>query len=565
MNLELVPESAPFSSEQRAWLNGFLSGVLGLIDSNLTQGPKIDAGVASIAKARDGGLATQVAAEALQSPSPSKPAADECVPSFPWHDSTLPILDRIALAEGQSKELRLMAAMAQLNCGSCGYLCQSYAEAIANGTEKNLMLCSPGGSETAKMLRKLVKEQSCTEVTTVNRIATISTSNSSQEDSVESGSRSKPISASLVSSKRLNGPDSSKDTRHVVLDLQATKLRYRVGDALGVYPTNCPEIVDRFIVAAKLDPNAIVLIQGNHIGIQEALSRRCLRSIPIDLVEAAIQIVKQRPKRNGQVRADESIVQNLTKFAESEELGELDCIEFLELFGAIPWTPQIVVDALQPLQPRLYSIASSQSLYPSEVHLTVSRVENSVRNRSRKGVASTMLSDRLTPGGKLEVFVHKSHCFTIPSNPKVPMIMVGPGTGIAPFIAFLQQREADRAEGRNWLFFGDQHQEHDFLYRDQLSHWLRTGLLSRLDLAFSRDTTEKVYVQHRMRENGRELFSWLESGAYFFVCGDARRMAVDVENTLIEVIETQGKMTTVQAKEYLKNLKQQQRYVRDVY
>lgn len=565
MNLELVPESAPFSSEQRAWLNGFLSGVLGLIDSSLTQGSKSNPEVVSIAKARDGGFATQVAAEALQSPSPSKLAADEVVPSFPWHDSTLPILDRIRLAEGQSRELRLMAAMAQLNCGSCGYLCQSYAEAIANGTEKNLMLCSPGGSETAKMLRKLVKEPSITEVTTANRVATTTTSNAKVEDLLESGSRSKPVPAVLVSSERLNGRESRKDTRHVVLDLQATKLRYRVGDALGVYPTNCAQLVERFIAAAKLDPNAIVMVQGNRIGLQEALARRCLRSIPFDLVEAAIQIVKERPKRNGQVRADESIVQNLQSFAESEEMGEFDCIEFLELFISIPWTPQVVVEALQPLQPRLYSIASSQSLYPNEVHLTVSRVENVVRNRTRKGVASTMLSDRLTTGEKLDIFVHKSHGFTIPSDPKAPMIMVGPGTGIAPFIAFLQQREADRAEGKNWLFFGDQRQELDFLYRDQLSEWLKKGLLSRLDLAFSRDTAEKVYVQHRMRENGRELFSWLESGAYFYVCGDARRMAVDVENTLLDVIETQGSMTKSQAKDYLTRLKQHQRYIRDVY
>lgn len=176
-----------------------------------------------------------------------------------------------------------------------------------------------------------------------------------------------------------------------------------------------------------------------------------------------------------------------------------------------------------------------------------------------------MLSDRLTTGEKLDIFVHKSHGFTIPSDPKAPMIMVGPGTGIAPFIAFLQQREADRAEGKNWLFFGDQRQELDFLYRDQLSEWLKKGLLSRLDLAFSRDTAEKVYVQHRMRENGRELFSWLESGAYFYVCGDARRMAVDVENTLLDVIETQGSMTKSQAKDYLTRLKQHQRYIRDVY
>jgi sulfite reductase (NADPH) flavoprotein alpha-component len=254
---------------------------------------------------------------------------------------------------------------------------------------------------------------------------------------------------------------------------------------------------------------------------------------------------------------------------ESDLFDEYDVQEFLLAFGLVDLSSQDLVDTLAPLRPRLYSIASSQAAFPREVHLTVGRVENEVRGRNRKGVASTMFADRLDPGASLRVFVQPNHGFTIPADPTAAAIMVGPGTGIAPFMAFLQQRELERRQqnngGANWLFFGDQTRESDFLYEQQLTKWLETGLLNRLDLAFSRDSDQKIYVQHRMQQQGAELYRWLESGSYFYLCGDAQRMARDVESALLDIIVTHGNHSPAGAKDYLKALRQSGRYAADVY
>jgi sulfite reductase (NADPH) flavoprotein alpha-component len=290
-----------------------------------------------------------------------------------------------------------------------------------------------------------------------------------------------------------------------------------------------------------------------------------LRSISPELVDRAVETVRSRPTHNGELAKVTQLIEKLLEFRESDDLDSMDVLEFLQRFSGLGLTAQDLLETLSPIRPRLYSIASSQSVYPHQVHLTVGRVENDIRGRVRKGVASTMLSDRMHSNVALPVFVQPSHGFTIPSDPNAPMIMVGPGTGIAPFMAFLQQREVDRATGMNWLFFGDQRRDFDFLYEDQLEKWRVTGLLTRLDLAFSRDGTEKLYVQHRMRENGKELFRWLERGGYVFVCGDASRMAVDVDRALAEIIEQYGQRTPDQAKQYLADLTKSKRYVRDVY
>lgn len=539
MTYQIVPDSAPFSAEQRAWLNGFLAGVLGVLDQQSAQG----------------GSATALAAAASLSPPPLGAGLLESQPSdesYPWHDPALPLADRMKLSEGMPQEHRLMAAMAQLNCGSCGYLCKSYSAAIANGTERNLTLCSPGGSETSKALRLLVKESASQQKTSDNRQSTSTESVSKVEAAV--GTRDNPVQAILLASDKLNAPGSAKDTRHVAIDLAGTGLSYRVGDALGVWPTNCTELVSNVLKAAMLEEK-----------YSELLSGTCLRAITPELVSLAIESVRNRHKQNGAVKLDGELVTKVEAFLESDELYEWDVLEFFEAFPSIGLTAQQIAGALNDQKPRLYSIASSQSLYPKQVHLTIGRVENRVRDRYRKGVASTMFADRLSPGSPLRVFINPSHGFTIPADSNAPMIMVGPGTGIAPFIAFLQQRQMDNAKGRNWLFFGDQRSTTDFLYREQLESWKSNGLLTHLELAFSRDTASKVYVQHRMKERGAELFEWLESGAHFFVCGDASKMAIDVDNALREVIAEHGKKSTAEAKEYVKAMTNARRYVRDVY
>jgi len=533
MTYQIVPESAPFNTEQRAWLNGFLAGVLGVLDQHSAQG----------------GSAIALAAAASQLTPPlgagllSTPENEE---SFPWHDPALSLEDRMKLAEGMSKERRLMAAMAQLNCGSCGYLCRTYSEAIANGNEKNLTLCSPGGSETAKALRALVKEPA-----TQNSIGANPTAKSLEQTLAAPGSRENPVQAKMIASEKLNGPGSAKDTQHVAIDLEGTDLHYRVGDALGLWPTNCELLVARVLEAAKLDTSSA-----------HPLSGKCLRTITPNFVEVAIASVRSRPTHRG---LDADLLARLEAFGDSDDVYEWDVLEFLEAFSPIPWIAQEFIYALNDQRPRLYSIASSQSLFPNQVHLTVGKVVSTVRNRDRKGVASTMLADRLQPNSALQVFIQPSHGFTIPADPKAPLVMVGPGTGIAPFIGFLQQRQVDQATGKNWLFFGDQKKACDFLYRKQLEAWKKNGLLTRLDLAFSRDDAEKIYVQHRMLEHGAELFAWLEAGGYFFVCGDASKMAVDVDKALQQVIVLHGKRSAADAKHYLVTMVNAKRYVRDVY
>ena len=560
MSYDIVPESAPFSPEQRAWLNGFLAGILGTLDSEQARG-----GNAGSLAAAATTLLPPLGAAVVDAQAGTHASQQD---DYPWHEPSLSSAERMELARDRPLPQRMMAAMAQLDCGSCGYVCKTYAEALANGSEKSLTLCSPGGNDTAKLLRQLQKEASSQSAHTNGAAQTNGTAGNPvtiAEQQPANGSRTMPITARLKSNTKLNGEASAKDTRHVAIDLRGSSLKYTVGDALGIFPTNCEQLVQQVCNAAGLAPQGLVEVDGRTTALQDVLSQRCLRTVPLELIERIQQRIAQRPKLNGAVAMDAVLIEHLQHFADSDEFAELDLYEFLTKFNPLDLTAEDLIETLEPLRPRLYSIASSQSQYPHEVHLTVGRVEEMLRGRPRKGVASTMLADRLQSGAALRVFVQPSHGFTIPADPAADMIMVGPGTGIAPFVAFLQQRQFDRATGRNWLFFGDQKRDHDFLYKDQLTHWRSEGLLTRLDLAFSRDMAEKVYVQNRMLENGAELFRWLESGSYFFVCGDAKRMARDVERALLDIIIQHGGLSADDAKNYVANMKRLRRYVCDVY
>ena len=510
--ISLIPESAPFDSEQRAWLNGFFAGMTG-IEEMMAQGTGGSGASSAVALA--------------------EPEEEE---DFPWHDDTLEIDERMELAADKPQQRKLMAAMAQLDCGSCGYLCQTYAEAIASGAETNLTLCTPGGKETAKMVKKLVKTGG---VGTGTAAATTATA--------ESGySRKNPFDAKLIKSEKLNGEGSSKDVRHVEIDLSGSDLKYEVGDALGLVPTNCPELVEEILSFCQCDDPA---------SAAERLLGYDLSTASEELCEL-IQSKATKPDD----------IERARNFAEDEDqLDELDVLDFLQLFSDCEITVDQLINTLNELNPRLYSIASSLKAHPDQVHLTVGKVTYEKNNRLRKGVASTFLADRVEEGSPVKVFVQASHGFTVPADDSAPMIMVGPGTGIAPFLSFLQERQIRKADGKNWLLFGDQKSATDFLYEKELTTWRDDGLLTRLDTAFSRDQADKIYVQDRMRENGSELFSWLEKGASFFVCGDASRMAKDVDTALHEIIEQHGKMPASEAKAYVKGLKDTGRYSRDVY
>ncbi|SMP71734.1 NAD(P)H-dependent nitrite reductase flavoprotein subunit [Neorhodopirellula lusitana] len=536
-----IPQTAPFNEEQRAWLNGFFAGLTG-VQSDATASAAMTLGLAAAGAA--GGAAV------------AEPEEEE---DFPWHDAALPIVDRMELAENKPVERKLMAAMAQLDCGSCGYLCQSYSEAIANGDEKNLTLCSPGGKETKQMLKKILAEAPAANGDSNGKAV----NGNGQANGVSTNgkaaqwSRQNPYSAKLIEARGLNNEGSAKDTRHVVIDLTGSGLKYNVGDALGVFPTNCGELAKKLIAVMAADANVTVESpMGDSKSLLDALTHDCCLKDPSDeLLELLV----------GRI-ADESDKATLETMLEDGVPDGFDVLDVFEVAKGATVTATEVIETLEPLNPRLYSIASSMNHVGDQVHLTVGKVVYEREGRVRKGVASTMLAERIAEGETVRVFVQPNHAgFTVPADTSKPIIMVGPGTGIAPFVSFLQERAVSKATGKNWLFFGDQHEAYDFLYEEDLRQYQSDGLLTRLDTAFSRDGDTKVYVQDRMRQSGAELWKWLSEGGSFYVCGDASRMAKDVDRALHDIAAEHGNMTDEQAKAFIKQLAADGRYHRDVY
>jgi sulfite reductase (NADPH) flavoprotein alpha-component len=389
--------------------------------------------------------------------------------------------------------------------------------------------------------------------------AIVSSENAATDADLPKYSRANPFPATLLTNRKLNAPGSEKDTRHVEIALDSPELSYSVGDALGIFPKNCPELVAEILAALKFSGDeAVPGRAGAQITIREALSghyeiTKISQPFLKAMADASRDDLLQKltaPGVNGE----------LTKFLWGREI-----IDLLLAHPTVKFAPTDFVKLLKKLPPRLYSISSSPKAHPGQVHLTVGVVRYASLARQRKGVCSTFLSERAGTTAPLPVFIQENKNFRPPPSGDTPMIMIGPGTGIAPFRAFLEERRATGARGKNWLFFGDQRAATDFIYRDELETLRHDGLLSRLDLAFSRDQAEKVYVQHRLRENARELFHWLEQGAHVYVCGDASRMAKDVNETLHELVQTTAAITREKAGEYIAQLKAENRYQRDVY
>jgi len=552
MTLPLIPESAPFTAPQRAWLNGFFAGVLG-------------AAPAAVPRVTPGGPVVPPAGGAALVGAASAPPEEE---DHPWHDPALPLADRLQLAEGKPLAHRLMAAMAQLDCGACGYLCHSYSAAIARGEEKDLTRCSPGGTETARALKALLAIEppksggaAAAAAHARNGHADAHSGNGhvALQTSPAKGSysRENPFRARIHSVARLTHPDSPKDTRHVAIDLLDSGLTYEPGDALGICPTNCPDLVQGVLEQLGGGGDESVTVAGRELPLREVLQTdRTLSRARRPLLELLAASARDPAERR-----------QLEELAEADggPLAGADVCELLERFPTARPPLNEFLAALGPLQPRLYSISSSLKRHPGQVHLTVGVVKFESAGRWRNGVASHFLGVRSQPGDEVRVFVHASPRFRLPADPATPIIMVGPGTGIAPFMAFLQEREATAAPGKNWLIFGNQHFHYDFLYREQLDGWAERGLLTRLDVAFSRDSVDKVYVQHRMLEAGAELWAWLEAGAHFYVCGDARRMARDVDAALHAIVQQHGRLSVEEAEAFVARLRQTGRYAKDVY
>jgi sulfite reductase (NADPH) flavoprotein alpha-component len=532
-----IPESAPFTPEQRDWLNGFFAGFL-----------------PGTAAAPDGALPPPLPAAADPAfRDPLDGGGDEA----PWHDPTIVLPERMEMAKGRPLRRRMMAAMAQQDCGQCGYTCEAYADEIVQHAEERLNLCVPGGKETARMLKRLVEEMGggATDPDEEKARAEAKAAARPEPAHKQPGySRDVPVEARLRSRTRLNRGASEKSTWHVEFDLSGSGLDYAVGDSFGVYPRNDQALVAAVIEA--MDAPADFPIAGKTLA--EMLAEEMSLGVAPDMLFELISYLvggERKAKAKALARGDDP----------DGDAATLDVLAALEKFPGIRPDPEAFVECLEPLQPRLYSISSSPKVDRDALALTVDHVRYAVEGRTRLGVASTFLSSAIAPGTPLKVYIQRAHNFALPADGAVPIVMVGPGTGVAPFRAFLQERLVTQATGDAWLFFGHQRRDCDFFYEDELSGLQERGTLTRLSLAWSRDKTPKTYVQDRMRAEAAELWTWLQRGAHFYVCGDAQRMAGDVEKALVGIAAEHGGLTEAQARTFIAELKKSGRYQADVY
>ncbi|MEX2461892.1 MAG: assimilatory sulfite reductase (NADPH) flavoprotein subunit [Paenibacillaceae bacterium] len=373
-------------------------------------------------------------------------------------------------------------------------------------------------------------------------------------------SRTNPFNAEILENLNLNGRGSQRETRHLEISLEGSNLQYEPGDCLGIYPENHPKLVDTLIATLGFKPDEPVTVNKN--GDVRSLREALLFNYEITVLTKPL--LEQAAKFSLHSKLHDLLLpeheQELRTYVKERDL--LDLVQ-----DFLPWNASAAefVAILRKMPARLYSIASSSKANPDEVHVTIRTVRYEAHGRERYGVCSVQTSERLKLGDTLPVYIHDNPNFKLPSNPETPIIMIGPGTGVAPFRAFLQEREETGVDGKTWLFYGDQHFLSDFLYQVEWQKWLKKGVLTRMDVAFSRDTDKKVYVQHRMLEKSAELFQWLKAGAYVYVCGDEKHMAHDVHATLIAILEREGEMSLEEATAFLIDMQQQKRYLRDVY
>ena len=525
----LVPETAPFSEEQRNWLNGFFARLISLDAYGVT-------------------ALTGDQAAALLGGTPGGASAEDDDGGAPWHDQTLPLAERMKLADGKPLRWKMMAAMAQQDCGQCGYDCKNYSGAIVSGAEERLNLCVPGGKETGRMVKALAEELKAAPKPVAPAAA------APVPSAAPGSSRDNPSAVKILSRTLLNKPGSEKQTWHVEFDLTGSGIEYNVGDAFGLFPANDPALADAVIKALGAPADFPI---GN----------RTLREVLIDgvsLSPAPDMLFQLFSYITGGDRRQKARALSTGEDPDGDA-ATLDVLAAIEKFPGIHPDPEAFIEALDPLQPRLYSISSSPKPDPNRVSLTVDTVRYKIGSRERLGVCSTLLADRIEPGATLRGYVQKAHAFGLPTDPNVPIVMIGPGTGVAPFRAFLHERQAVKAPGRNWLFFGHQRSDYDFFYEDELKAMRGSGHLSRLTLAWSRDGDTKIYVQDRMRDSGRDLWEWIAEGAHIYVCGDAKRMAKDAELALVDIVAQHGARTPEEASAFVSELKKKGRYQQDVY
>ncbi|MEM9707226.1 MAG: flavodoxin domain-containing protein [Pseudomonadota bacterium] len=562
--IELVPEDAPFDPAQRQWLNGLLTG-LSAIAASAAGGAEADVALAPMnvlygsqsgnCEALSKDLRKHAATQGFEA---GVAVLDDVTPAdLAGMSHVTIVVSTFGEGEPPDNASKFYAALmaedcaplpTSLNYAVCGLGDTSYADFNKCAEDIDARLADLGATRVADLAKCDVdfdddyagwRSSVFASEPFQSASAGASAAPVIDAEPAPAYDKNRPFMASLIAAERLSGEGSAKCVNHIEISLAGggADLEYKAGDALGVWPTNCPEEVNALLLAAGLTGKETVDLKTGPAPLRAALSTR-------------LDIVTVTPKA-------------LEIFAIEEAPDGAQIFDLISTIG--PVEAQALADALRPLQPRLYSISSSPNAHPGEVHLTVGEVHYGLNGRACKGVASTHLGERLAAGAMVGVYVQKSAHFHLPSDDDKPIIMVGPGTGIAPFRAFLEERRARAAKGKNWLFFGDQHVAEDYLYKSEIEAWREEGLINELSLAWSRDGDQKVYVQTLLEARGKEIFHWFENGAAFYICGDASRMAVDVEASLLRIIADGLGADEQAARTYLDAMAADHRYQRDVY
>lgn len=579
-SVPVIPDSAPFTTEQRMWLNGYLAGLFSEAEGLPAVSSKPKTRVAVLYASQSGNsesLAESFAARLGESgfDAPCFSTGEYAVADLAREKHLLLVASTWGDGDPPDNAVEFWNT---LRDDAHPRLEELSYSVLALGDSNYLNFCAQGKAFDARLealgAKRIVPRTDCDTdfdapaaawfESVCSALASLQgeaapTAKPAASANEPKWSKKNPFPARLLMNRRLNGRESERDTRHFEIELTGSDLEYEVGDVLGVYGQNHPQAVDELTALLAFDGDALVTLpEGETMSLRRALIEVYdIRTVNRPLLEAWRQVSDSEPLR-----------QLLAPGAEGEAEAYLWGREIIDLVAEHRprfADPSDFLALLRKLGPRLYSISSSPKAHPGEVHLTIARVAYEAHGRRRHGVCSTYLTDRVYPEGEVRVFVQQAKHFKLPDDPDIPIIMVGPGTGIAPFRAFLEEREATGASGLNWLFFGNPHEAVDFLYREQLEKMQANGVLTRLDTAWSRDQETKIYVQDRMIEAGAELWKWLEEGAHFYVCGDAKRMAKDVDEALLAVIAKHGAKSDTESAAYLATMKREKRYQRDVY
>ncbi|MEM7060535.1 MAG: sulfite reductase subunit alpha [Pseudomonadota bacterium] len=575
MNKPLFPKDAPFSVDQRAWISGFMAG----LSTRLIGGDDAANQADVAAKPMDILFGTQTGnAEEVANEAAALAQARGFKPRVADLDAVE--MDQLAAME------HLIVVVSTYGEGEMPDNAELFWDALSASTAPRLENLSYGVlalgdtsyehfCQAGKLIDTRLEQLGATrlaarvdcdvdfeEAATAWLEGTVPETGAPAADAPaakpekSAWNRKNPYISRMAENRVLSGAKSAKEIRHIAFELGDSGMTYEAGDALGVMPVNAPDLVEALL--ARLGADYDTQIPGNDAPLGDLLTHR------LEIMTPPRELIRGLEPLAGHDELSH-VVGNGDKEALEHFLWGKDTLDLLNLNPEFALDPAQMVDWLKPLQHRAYSISSSPKAHEGEVHLTVAAVRWTYDRRQHKGVCSTFLADHVPEGASAGIFMSPNKSFRVPQDDDRPMIMVGPGTGVAPFRAFLEERRERGANGTNWLFFGDQHRASDFIYEDEISGMSASGLLTRLDLAFSRDQDEKIYVQHRMIENGKDLFGLLEEGGHFYVCGDATRMAKDVDAALQQIIETQGGMAPEAATDYVNRLKREKRYVRDVY